>query len=514
MNVLIVCGSGMSSSALKQRMKDEISRKKLDMKVGACGISQIYSHFQHADIILVAPQISYMIEEIRKRGNIRCMIIPEKVYGEMNGSALVEMVLHPNDHAKTAVRKSGFSKAVTDFAANRYVLAIMDGFRMILPVSMIGSVFSLLAALPIPYLSTWIASSRLGEFLNVGIDMTLGMISLYLGVSISLCFALQEKISKEGLVLATVIDLMALSGISQKGILTVEYLDESGMLTAILVASLTFKIYRFVDRWMERKRINVISDNIISSFYSLIPVSVCMIMTILFSGFFRFFFHMYFTQWGNSVLVTKLGDLVGNNLFTLLVLNTLATVLWFFGIHGGKITGAIKDPIYKSLSLANLHAWQNGQPLPYTCISQSTMVYMFGGAGSTLMLAFLMLFFSKSRKLKELGKISFPMGIFFINEPLIFGLPLTLNLTILPSFILIPLLSGGLSLVLTLAGILPKCIGFEMPWTTPPLISGMIQGGWKLMIWQMILLVLQTVMWYPVFRKLDREALQEEKQER
>lgn len=34
------------------------------------------------------------------------------------------------------------------------------------------------------------------------------------------------------------------------------------------------------------------------------------------------------------------------------------------------------------------------------------------------------------------------------------------------------------------------------------------------MVWQMILLVLQTVMWYPVFRKLDREALKEEKQER
>ena len=103
------------------------------------------------------------------------------------------------------------------------------------------------------------------------------------------------------------------------------------------------------------------------------------------------------------------------------------------------------------------------------------------------------------------------MGTFFINEPLIFGLPFVLNLYLLIPFTLIPLISGVMTIIATRVGFLPACIGFEIPWTTPPLISGLIQGGWKLALWQAFMLVLQAAMWYPVFHHLDQEALKEEK---
>ena len=75
---------------------------------------------------------------------------------------------------------------------------------------------------------------------------------------------------------------------------------------------------------------------------------------------------------------------------------------------------------------------------------------------------------------------------------------------------MIPLFSGILTVIATSMEIIPACIGFEIPWTTPPLISGFIQGGWKLAAWQGFMLVLQGAMWYPVFRHLDQEALKEE----
>lgn len=507
MNVLVVCASGMSSSALKERMKKEIANRNLDIKVGACGTSQFLTYAKKADIVLIAPQISYLQEEIKKHTSSVCLIISEEIYGNSDGNALVEMVLHPENYIAKKEEKKGIQSFISKFSSNETVLAIMDGFRMIFPVSMIGSVFSLLSTLPIPYLDSVISSSVLGNFLDIGYDMTIGMVSLYLCFSIAMYLAIRKGVKKEALVLATVIDFIALSGISEKGWLNIKYCDGSGMLTAILCSVATYKIYVFTEHFIEKRKKEIISSNIIESLNSMIPISVCLLCTCVFSCLFYLKFRMFFTEWQTKILSEKIGEMVGNSMFTLVLLNIIASLLWFFGLHGGKIIGIVRDPIYKPLSLANLNAWKNHLPLPYVCIGQSSYIYMFGGGGSTLCLAFLMAFFAKSNKLKKLGKIAFPMGIFFINEPIIFGLPYVLNFSLLIPFLLVPTVSGFLTMSLTYIGVLPRIIGLEIPWTTPPVVTGMIQGGWKLALWQVILLVLQTLMWYPFFKKLDAEAI-------
>ena len=116
-----------------------------------------------------------------------------------------------------------------------------------------------------------------------------------------------------------------------------------------------------------------------------------------------------------------------------------------------------------------------------------------------------MCFFAKSEKIRQLGKISLPMGIFSINEPVIFGLPYVLNISMLFPFVSIPVLSGVLTVVAMYMQWIPRCNGLTLPWTTPPIISGFIEGGWKLALWQVFLLVLQTIAWYPVFKKLDKK---------
>lgn len=506
MKVLIVCSAGMSSSALKEHMIAEIRKQNLDIKVGACGSSQAGIYAKKADLILIAPQIGYMKEDIEKQSLKTCLVISEETYGKNDGKDLVEMALNPERYRTVKEERKGIRKYVSLFAGNEYVLSVMDGFRMILPISMAGSVFSLLTSLPIPYLNSFISESVLGEYLDIGYTMTLGMVSLYLSFSIAMCFAIRNKMRKEGLVLATVIDFIALSGVSDKGWLNMKYFDGRGILTAILCAVVTYKIYVFTDRFVDHSRKTLISNNIVESLYSLVPVSLCMILTLTFSCVFYACFQMHFTEWELLFISEKVGKIAGNNMFTMIILNGIASLLWFVGIHGGKIIGIVRDPLYMPLSLANLEAWKNHTALPYAVINQSSYVYMFGGAGSTLCLAFLMAFFAKSRKLKELGKISFPMGIFFINEPLIFGLPYVFNLSLLFPFLLIPFVSGLLTLYLTAAGVLPRLIGIDMPWTTPPVISGLIQGGWKLAVWQIVLLILQTAMWYPFFKKMDEKA--------
>src|SRR5699024_11260933 len=52
---------------------------------------------------------------------------------------------------------------------------------------------------------------------------------------------------------------------------------------------------------------------------------------------------------------------------------------------------------------------------------------VIGGSGATIGLAILLLFFSKSKRYKTLGKISLPPAIFAINVQIIFGTQRVLN---------------------------------------------------------------------------------------
>ncbi|WP_237449203.1 PTS transporter subunit EIIC, partial [Paenibacillus sp. OT2-17] len=52
-----------------------------------------------------------------------------------------------------------------------------------------------------------------------------------------------------------------------------------------------------------------------------------------------------------------------------------------------------------------------------------------------------MFFFSKSKQLKQMGRLAIGPGLFNINEPLIFGMPIVLNPIILIPFLITPVIS-------------------------------------------------------------------------
>ena len=52
----------------------------------------------------------------------------------------------------------------------------------------------------------------------------------------------------------------------------------------------------------------------------------------------------------------------------------------------------------------------------------------------------------------------------------------------------------------------PLFTGVMAPWTTPPIISGFIIGGWKHALFKAFLLVLSIVIYFPFARKVDQMA--------
>ena len=71
MNILLCCAAGMSSSMLVQKMREEVRSRGLeDIKIGACAKNQLYRYLDEADVLLLAPQLSFLSNEINKMSEI------------------------------------------------------------------------------------------------------------------------------------------------------------------------------------------------------------------------------------------------------------------------------------------------------------------------------------------------------------------------------------------------------------------------------------------------------------
>ena len=87
---------------------------------------------------------------------------------------------------------------------------------------------------------------------------------------------------------------------------------------------------------------------------------------------------------------------------------------------------------------------------------------------------------------------------------------MVLNPTMIIPFILAPLVTQVLAYGLTVMGILPVLIGYQIPWSMPPIISGFIQGGWQVALYQVFSLFLTFLIYYPFFKVIDKQACLEE----
>lgn len=134
------------------------------------------------------------------------------------------------------------------------------------------------------------------------------------------------------------------------------------------------------------------------------------------------------------------------------------------------------------------------------------------GSGITIGLVIFTLFFAKSIQFKSIGQIEAVPAIFNINEPFLFGLPLVMNPFLAVPFFLTPVIVALTTYLVIASGIVPPLNGVAAPWTTPPIISGFLIGGWKMAIWQTIVLVESVLIYFPFARKYDNVLFKQEQE--
>lgn len=401
------------------------------------------------------------------------------------------------------------------FDRNRYLDAIKNGFYGVMPFLIIGSFLLIFANLPVegyPEFMAGIFGESWDRVFTIPYDATMNIMTLFVIIGCARSLAKYYNINELNGSISALVAFIILTPFITAGDATgipTSAFGATGLFLGIIASILTVEILRFVEgKNLTIKMPDSVPENIATSFTSLIPnFIVIMVFTVI-------FLILDSTAFGTAQeLIYQLIQApltnVGSSLFAMVIVNLFASLLWAFGIHGTVIIGAIMDPIWLSLTAQNAAAYAAGSDLPniITTEFQSNFVQL-GGAGCTLGLVICMLIFSKSKQYKTLGKLAIVPSLFNINEPVIFGTPIILNPVMLIPFVLATLVALFVTYIAMATGLVPLTNGVSLPWTIPPIISGLLLCGWRGAVLQIVTTILTTLIWFPFFKFSDNKSKQ------
>lgn len=411
---------------------------------------------------------------------------------------------------------------VMRFVNFRPVQAIKDGMLFIMPISIVGSMFLLLAEFPYEPVKNFFADVGWAPAMYQANNATMGIMALVAAIAIPYSFARKsghEPLSAGITSLVSYLLLLnwniPLEGV-EEGVAGIPptWVGSQGVVAAMIIGIFVGYIYTFLlDRDIRIKMPESVPSGVANSFNALIPIAVVALISAIVYGILNSM-GTSFLEVIYTTLQVPLQGLSGS-LGMAIIIPFAIHFLWWFGIHGATTVGGIVEPILRANLAENNVLFQEGELTlengghVLTNINQA-MFMTLTGSGMTFGIVIYMLFWAKSEQYKALGKLALGPAIFNINEPVIFGTPIVMNPLLFVPFVLIPMFGYISSYFLIRMGILPLATGIEAPWTTPPILAGFISGGWQWALYQTILLGVSTAAYYPFILAADKQAYAQE----
>lgn len=396
---------------------------------------------------------------------------------------------------------------------NRYLTVLRDAFMLSFPITMFGSIVVVINNLPFfndatkGTLSTLFGNGQNATMSIMTVFVTFG-IGYYLSKSYDVEGIFGGAVSFASFLILTPFFMTTESGETVTGVLSLDRLGAKGMFIGMIAAFLAAEIYcRVTKRGWQIKMPDGVPPAVTKSFAALIPAIVTLTIFLMINAIMTGVFHANLHDVIYELIQKPLTGL-GSSLPATLLALFLVQFLWFFGLHGQIIVNSVMDPIWNTLMLDNLEAYQNGEALPHIVTKpfMETFTVGLGGSGMTLAVVILMAFVLKKKQYRDVGRLALAPGIFNVNEPAIFGLPIVLNATILIPWVVAPLVVTTFNYWVMAAGLVPAPTGVSVPWTVPVIASGVLAtNSWLGGLLQVIDVVLVGMIWYPFLRILDRQ---------
>ncbi|MEQ7043645.1 PTS sugar transporter subunit IIC [Enterococcus gallinarum] len=403
----------------------------------------------------------------------------------------------------------------------RHMVAIRKGIIATLPLTIVGSFFTILLNFPIESVAAFIEPYR--EVLDIPFRYTVGLLALYATFGIASSLAKSYKLdSLTAGILATMSFLImaappirvleSVEGVIDAGrFINVANLGSGSLFGAIVTAILSVEIYRFfIVKNITIKMPDGVPPEVTNSFMALIPGGAILVLFWVIRHIIGFDINGFLSN-----LLMPLKDvLAGNSLFGGLLTVFLICFFWVLGIHGPAIMGPVIRPFWDISIAENMEVFQstgNAHELPNIFTEQFLQWFVWiGGAGTTLALVVLFLF-SKSNYLKQLGRLSILPGIFNINEPVIFGAPIVMNPILGIPFLVAPLITTTISYFATTTGIVPM-MAARLGFAIPAPIAAWMSTNWSVAAGILVVVnfLITLAIYYPFFKVFEKQQLERE----
>ncbi|MGT2807898.1 PTS lactose transporter subunit IIBC [Streptococcus iniae] len=416
--------------------------------------------------------------------------------------------------AQIEKRKAFFEK----ISRNIYLRAIRDGFISGMPLVLFSSIFILIAYVPNAWGFHW--SKTIESLLMTPYSYSMGILGFF--VAGTTAKALTDSINRElqstkkinaiATLLSTMVGFLLMSAEPSKdgGFITA-FMGTKGLLTAFIAAFVTVTIYKFcLQKNITIRMPEEVPPNISQVFTDLIPFTCSVVF-------------LYTIQ-----LITKatLGVTVAESIGRLLaplfqaadgylgitLIFGAYAFFWFVGIHGPSIVEpAIAAITYANIDV-NLHLLQAGQHADKVLTSGTQMfIVTMGGTGATLVVPFMFMWMTKSKRNQAIGRASVVPTFFGVNEPILFGAPLVLNPIFFIPFIMAPIVNVWI-FKFFVDVLQMNSFTTNLPWTTPAPLGLVLGTNFQLLsiILALTLIVVDVLIYYPFLKVYDEQILAEE----
>lgn len=283
-------------------------------------------------------------------------------------------------------------------------------------------------------------------------------------------------------------------------VLARQYTDTKGLFLGMFIAILSVELFTWLGKQekLTIKMPDTVPSNVSRSFSALVPtiLTFTLIATVGFAVYRLTGMYLYDIIY---TIIQRPLENVMQGLPGILLLMFVSQIFWVIGIHGNQMIKPIREPLLLASIAVNTDAFNAGKEIPNIITMPFWDMYMsMGGSGVTIGLLVAIFLAGKRDDMKEIAKLSFGPGLFNINEPVIFGMPIMLNPILAIPFILTPLVTGTIGYFATAIGFAGKAV-VMIPWTTPPIISAYLAtaGSIGAVVTQLICIVVSVIIYLP-----------------
>ena len=409
--------------------------------------------------------------------------------------------------------------------ANKVLIAIRDGITLSMPLIIIGSLFLVIASFPIEAWTNWLTNIGVDSYLWKGVDSSFGLMGLVASFGVAYSYARQHKVDgvSAGIIALSsfIVVTPFVTGENGAGI-PVGYMGSKGLFVAMVLGIISALIFQwFIKHNIQIKLPDAVPPAVARSFSALIPGAAIITMWLVVVGVLDKMSIGNIHDLLGKILGGPLG-LLGNNIFGTLIAILLNSLFWFVGIHGGNVVNSILNPIWLMNSDANRLIFQADKmaELPNIITMQFIDNYVFmGGGGATIGLVIVIAIIARKKNASKISKTMAPLtltpGLFNINEPAMFGLPIVMNISLLIPFILAPMANAIISYFAMATGLVAKTTGIAVSWTMPPILSGFLTTGGHISgaVLQVICIIVDVLIYWLFYKSVEKQNLALESQE-